>query len=224
MRSALTLLFSIAATFAFSQTNGLTGIYEADWGGPSYRYLLLDCDSTYHFITRWDIGARKDIEPPMTEKKRWRVEATKLILEVPIYKIKSLEIRPDGTLYKKGRNTWTRIIAYDQNCSVTEFKEIYSEGNYILTRFSPGLIILTSETFENGKLKERITYFSLTQEEIAALKTFKYPQEDPINDLRMKKAGYEFKWPKKKIERWENEVVTTTFFDKTGTEIEKSDQ
>ena len=226
MRHLLIILFFCTATVVYPQTTSLFGVYQANWGGPSSRHLILDCDSTYRFVTHWDFGGKIDVEPPIDDKKKWRVEGlTKVVLEIPQLGIKSFDIQADGKLYhkvKRQSNTWTRTIIYDQDCSVSEYIEVHSSSSYTLTRFLPGLVILTSERFNNDKLEERISYYTLTKQETDTLRGFKtreYP--DPVLTVKVKIATCQLFWPQEKVERWEKGIVTTSFFDKKGQLIKK---
>lgn len=226
MRYLLMIFFFCTTTVVYTQTTSLFGIYQANWGGPSSRHLILDCDSTYRFVTHWDFGGKLDIEPTIDNKKKWRVEGlTKVVLEIPQFGIKSFDIQADGKLYhkvKRQSNIWTKTITYDQDCSVKECITIASPGSYTLTRFLPEFVILTSEHFKNDKLEERITYYTLTKQEIDTLRGFKNKNmPDPVLEIQMKIAARELFWPQEKVDKWENGNVTTLFFDKNLQPIRK---
>lgn len=162
----------------------------------------------------------------MADKKRWTIQdQAKVILETPTYGIKSFDIQPGEKLYhkfKKQSNTWTKIMAYDESCSVQTYTELHSSNSYTVTNFLPDFVIVTSERFKNEKLEERITYYILTKQEIDTLRGFKSrSQRDPVMEIKMKLAAYDLFWPKEKIEKWENGVLTTSFFDKKGQLIRK---
>lgn len=217
MKYLLSLFTFLVLSQAKSQAPSIIGVYQADWGGPSYRYLLLGCDSTYHFITHWDVGGRISVDPPMEEQRKWTVDKkTRIHLEAPVYRIRHLSIQSGG--YLRTKATWTKIITYDSACRPNSYTQIYTSNDYTITKLSQSQAPITSEHFVNGKLAERITYYDLSKEELSTLVGIRtWPDVDLIMQLALKLSS----WPVEKIETWQNNVPSISYFDKQGHPLTK---
>lgn len=83
MRVLLVYLLSGISLIGFSQSSSIFGIYKLDNGSPSNYYLKLDCDSSFHFITHYDLGGQKSYSPELKETFYWKLadDSTLLIDE-----------------------------------------------------------------------------------------------------------------------------------------------
>jgi hypothetical protein len=230
MRIFVILISVLTLVELHAQSPDLIGIYQVDWGNsPSYRYLILDCDSSYRFITHWDFGGEKDISPPITETKKWHLDKdNKVVLETEVYKYRSFEVLPNKNLRhtKRPKNVMIKIGTIKSDCSISDFIYSFRPENYSIARFLSGLKIISSETIVNNKLKQITTYHTLTDQEYSDLigtKMFYRTFPDKIMEVKVKIGLFETVWPVEKIETWDNGELTIKYFDKLGQEIKKGD-
>lgn len=227
MKSFFILLVSALTLIELkAQSSDLLGIYQVDWGdSPTFRYMILDCDSTYRFITHWDFGGRKDGSPPITEVKKWHLDKdNRVVLEEETYKYKSFEILPNRNLRhtKKPVDVMIKVGTIKSDCSISDFIYSFHPENYSIARFLPGLKIRSSEEYVNGKLKERTTYYTLTDQEYDDLLDYTELHRnyiDKVKEVKVKIGLFQTIWPIEKVETWENGQMTTKYFDKLGREI-----
>lgn len=207
-----------SSTWAYAQTHNVAGVYEITGKGVQQGYLLLECDYTYHFLSFYELKPQHELKPGLKEKKKWHVENGKVILESPVYGIASFVIKPDGTLQSKTKKdtiTWLKIVTYDNNCSILTYTQTHSPTSYTLIRFSPDLVITSSERFTKGKLEERITFHQLTTAELDTIHGFQSLRPlDSFTTLRARVAHYQLHWPAEKVEVWDKDKVTVSYYDK----------
>jgi hypothetical protein len=237
MRYKLLVVLILSFFTSQSQVNNLFGAYTANWIGPSFRFLFLNCDSTYQFITDWDYQVNNEFNPPREIKKRRSVDLNmKITLEEPPFDFNSFVVQSDGTLLQpmdsKGfERTWSPIGKVNKDCEYDWIVEIDRTG-FTIHKIKPKTQILVSESFVNNQLVERRTNHILTDSEYEELdkyygdigekmKRMMLDKSDLLKQLQVTLDYLKMNSDVESVEKWDNGKVTITLYDKNGVMIKK---
>ncbi|MEQ8576847.1 hypothetical protein [Fulvivirga sp.] len=202
-------------------------MYQLDDFSPTAHYLSIGCDSSFHFITRYDFGGKKLYQPEIDKDIKWVVMQDS-ILNLPDFssKKKFFKILSDSSIMevrKKESYLWKKIITYNNNCQAIKFTSLQSDG-YTVYYLTPDQQPLLIKEFKNNELIKRTHYYELGDDELNLIKQ-KHPRvyqiTEPVQKISTPTYFLEYQLPIKMIEEWIDGEYKVSNFDKKENKVKE---